>query len=130
MTLRTVAHQAPLAMEFSRQEYWSGLTFPSPGDLPSSGMESTSVVSSALAGGFFTTSTTREALEHDKVFNVRATGCSPADGGPQTSLVESSPSSSHFALCFLPRRRSGVMQFPQCSIRLKPQPHLETCEEN
>ena len=45
----TVAHQAPLSMEFSRQEYWSGLRFPSPGDLPNPGM------SPALAGGFFTT---------------------------------------------------------------------------
>ena len=34
VTLRTVAHQAPLSMEFSRQEYWSGLPFPSSGDLP------------------------------------------------------------------------------------------------
>ena len=34
MTLWTVAHQAPLSMGFSRQEYWSGLPFPSPGDLP------------------------------------------------------------------------------------------------
>ena len=33
-TLWTVAHQAPLSKEFSRQEYWSGLPFPSPGDLP------------------------------------------------------------------------------------------------
>ena len=35
----TVAYQAPLSMEFSRQEYWSGLLFPSPGDLPNSGIE-------------------------------------------------------------------------------------------
>ena len=35
----TVAHQAPPSMEFSRQEYWSGLPFPSPGDLPDSGIE-------------------------------------------------------------------------------------------
>ena len=35
----TVAHQAPLSMGFSRQEYWSGLPFPSPGDLPNSGIE-------------------------------------------------------------------------------------------
>ena len=39
VTLWTVAHQAPLSMEFSRQEYWSGLPFPSPGDLPDSGIE-------------------------------------------------------------------------------------------
>ena len=35
----TVAYQAPLSMEFSRQEYWSGLLFPSPGDLPNPGIE-------------------------------------------------------------------------------------------
>ena len=39
MTPWTVAHQAPLSMEFSRQEYWSGLPFPSPGDLPKLGMK-------------------------------------------------------------------------------------------
>ena len=38
----TVAHQAPLSMEFSRQEYWSGLSFPSSGDLPNPGIEPTS----------------------------------------------------------------------------------------
>ena len=38
-TLWTVAHQAPLSMGFSRQEYWSGLPFPSPGDLPNPGIE-------------------------------------------------------------------------------------------
>ena len=46
----TVAHQAPLSMEFSRQEYWSGLPFPT---LPNPGMEPRDSVSSALAGGFF-----------------------------------------------------------------------------
>ena len=35
----TVAYQAPLSIEFSRQEYWSGLPFPSPGDLPNPGIE-------------------------------------------------------------------------------------------
>ena len=57
-TLWTVAHQAPLSMGFSRQEYWSGLPFPIPGDLPDTGIESASPVSPALAGGFFTTSAT------------------------------------------------------------------------
>ena len=38
----TVAHQAPLSMGFSRQEYWGGLPFPSPGDLPDPGIEPTS----------------------------------------------------------------------------------------
>ena len=48
----TVARQAPLSMGFFRQEFWSGLPFPSPGDLPEPGIEP---VSPALAGGFFTT---------------------------------------------------------------------------
>ena len=56
-TPRTAAWvcQAPPTMGFSRQEYWSGLPFPSPGDLPDPGIEPTSPVASALAGGFFTT---------------------------------------------------------------------------
>ena len=51
----TVACQGPLSMEFSCQEYGSGLPFPSPGDLPDSGIEPVSLVSPALAGRFFTT---------------------------------------------------------------------------
>ena len=54
MTPWTVAHQAPLSMEFSRKEYWSGLPFPSPGDLPNAGIEPSCPGSPALAGGFFT----------------------------------------------------------------------------
>ena len=50
----TVAHQAPLSMGFSRQEYWSGLPFLPPGDLPNPGMEPESSASPALAGEFFT----------------------------------------------------------------------------
>ena len=48
---------------FSRQEYWSGLPFPFPGDLPNAGMEPASLASSALAGKFFTTSPNGEALD-------------------------------------------------------------------
>ena len=51
----TVAHQAPLSTGFSRQEYWSGLPFPSPGDLPDPGIQPTSLASPALVGGFCTT---------------------------------------------------------------------------
>ena len=54
-TLWTVAGQAPLSVEFPRQEYWSELPFPSPRDLPNSGIEPMSLVSSTLADGFFTT---------------------------------------------------------------------------
>ena len=54
------AHQAPLSMEFPMQEYWSGLTFPTPGDLINPGVESASLASPALADKFFTTSATWE----------------------------------------------------------------------
>ena len=52
--LWTVVHQAPLSMGFSRQEYWSGLPFPSPGYLPDPGIEPLSL---ALTSSFFITST-------------------------------------------------------------------------
>ena len=52
MTPWTVARQAPLPMEFSRQEYWSGFPCPPPGDLPGSRIE---ITSPALVGRFFTT---------------------------------------------------------------------------
>ena len=58
----TVAHQAPLSMGFSRQEYWRGLPCPPPWDLPNPGIEPRSLMSPALAGQFFTTSATGEAL--------------------------------------------------------------------
>ena len=61
VTLRTVAPQASLCMGFPRQEYWSGLPCPPPGDLPDPGIESPSLVSPALAGRFFTTRVTWEA---------------------------------------------------------------------
>ena len=52
VTPRTVAHQVPLSLGFPRQEYWSGLPFSSPGDLPDPGIEP---MFPALAGEFFTT---------------------------------------------------------------------------
>ena len=58
----TVVCQAPLSMGFPRQEYWSGVPFRTPGDLPDPGIEPPSLGSPALAGGFFTTSATWEAL--------------------------------------------------------------------
>ena len=54
-------------MGFSRQEYWSGLPRP-PGDLPDPGIEPASLMSPALAGGFFTTSATLEAEIHLRYF--------------------------------------------------------------
>ena len=60
----TVAHQAPLFMGFSRQEYWRTVPFPTPGNLPDPGIELTSLLSPALAGGFFATSATCQAELH------------------------------------------------------------------
>ena len=57
-TLWTVAHQAPLSMAFSRQEYWSGLSCPLPGDLPNPEIKPVSLTSRALADWFFTTNAT------------------------------------------------------------------------
>ena len=56
----TVAFQAPLSMEFLKQEYWSGLSFPTPGDLPNQGIEHASLASPALGGRFFSIRATWE----------------------------------------------------------------------
>ena len=63
MTPWTVAHQAPLSMRFSRQEYWSGLPCPPPRDLSHSGIEPETLMSPVLTGRFFTTSITWASLE-------------------------------------------------------------------
>ena len=60
-TLYTVAHQAPLSMGILRQEYWSGMPCPCPGDLPDSGIKPESLMSPALAGRIFTTNATWDA---------------------------------------------------------------------
>ena len=56
----TVAHQAPLSMRFSWQEYRSGVPYPPPGNFPDPGIKPTSLTSPALEGGFFATSATAE----------------------------------------------------------------------
>ena len=62
-TLWAIAPQAPLSMGFPRQEYWSGVPFPSPGDLPDPRIEPTSLASPALAGGCFTTEPSGKAYK-------------------------------------------------------------------
>ena len=57
VALWATAHQSPLLMRFSRQEYWTALSFLTPGDLPNPGMTLASLMSPALAGEFFNTST-------------------------------------------------------------------------
>ena len=65
MTPWTAAHQAPLSMEFSRQEYWSGFPFSIPRDLPDPGIKPVYPTSPALAGGFFTSEPPRQAEKGD-----------------------------------------------------------------
>ena len=72
VTLWTVAHQAPLSMGFSRQESWSGLLFPSPGNLPNPRIEPASLRFPALAGRFFSTSATWASLVAQLVKNPPA----------------------------------------------------------
>ena len=64
----TLAHQALLSMGSSKQEYWSGLPFLSPGDLPDPGTDAVSPMSTALAVRFFTTSATWEANIRNTIF--------------------------------------------------------------
>ena len=67
-TTWTVARQASLSMGFSRQEYWSGLPCPPPGDLPDPGIELKSLLSPALSGRFFTTSGIWEAHSYMHIY--------------------------------------------------------------
>ena len=60
-TLWAIAHQAPMSMGFSMQEYLNGFPCPPPGDFPNPGIEPTSLMSPAFASGFFTPSATWEA---------------------------------------------------------------------
>ena len=67
---RTVAHQAPLSMEFSRQERWRRLPFPTLGDLPDPGIELVCPVAPALAGGFFSTVPPRKSYSTQTLFKL------------------------------------------------------------
>ena len=82
-TLWTIAHWASLSMGFLRQEYWSGLPFLSPGDLPEPGIEPVSLKSPALGGGFF-------IISINSVFNL-IRNCQPAS---QSSCTIFQPTSS------------------------------------
>ena len=78
-------------MGFSRQEYWSGLPFPSPGDLPDPGFETMSLTSPTLADGFFTTSATWEAQvsveSESEIAQLCPTLCNPMDCSLQGSSI-------------------------------------------
>ena len=80
-------------MEFSRQEYWSGLPFPTPGDLPDPGIKTASLASPALAGGFFiavpprkptygTAGITKKYVFGPRLSPTNASACFQASGKP------------------------------------------------
>ena len=93
-TVWTITHQS---MGFSRQEYWSGLPCPPPWDLPDPGIDPTSLKSSALAGGLFTTATTWETQRNPRELklismNLCITGLGFTDWtSPQWLLGSTSP---------------------------------------
>ena len=86
------SHLAPLSMILFRQEYWSGLSFPSPGDLPDPGIKPTFLASPELAGRFFTTSSTQGARfspteSESEVAQSCPTLCNPVDCSlPRSSI--------------------------------------------
>ena len=86
-TLWTVICQVPLSLGFSRQEYWSGLPCPPPGDLPDPGIKPVSLTSPELGGGFFTASTALEA----PYISERGQDFSPKANLHVTSIYEKKP---------------------------------------
>ena len=76
----SVACHVSLSMEFYRQEYWSGLPFPSPGDLPNPGTEPASLASPAPADGLFTTAAAKSRQSCPTL-------CDPIDGSSPGSAV-------------------------------------------
>ena len=116
VTLWTVARQAPLPKGFFRQEYWSGLPFLSPGDLPSPGTER---ASPAFAGGFFMLSLYSELM----IISALLPTAPPA----RFPVVANNSPIRSVALSLKPRRASRVLLFllsqsldlvPLCPCRL------------
>ena len=83
----TVAFQAPLSMEFSRQEYWSGLPFPTPKDLPDPGIKPTSPGSPVLQVTSLPLGKIAAAAAAAKSRQSCPTLCDPIDGSPLGSPV-------------------------------------------
>ena len=122
-TLGTVAHQAPLCMGFSRQEYWSGQPCTPPGDLSNLGIKPTSVMSPALAGGFLPGALpvqfSRSVVSDSATPWIAARQASLSITNSQSSLkltsMESVMPSSHLILCclllFLPRIPPSIRVF-------------------
>ena len=90
LTPQTV-EETPLSMGFSRQEYWSGLPFPPPGDISDPGLETSSLPSPSLAGGFFTTTATWGAPNFQRCLL-------PSYSPRHKSCTKTSSSQAYFAM--------------------------------
>ena len=113
VTLWTVAHQSPLSLGFPRQEYWSGLPFPSPGDLSN---PETKLESPALTGRFFTTEPPGKPIPESVKEACNLYICmSRIHGLPGGSLVKNSPANTGVL---------GLVPGPGSSWRRKRQPIL------
>ena len=115
-TLWTAAHQAPLYMEFSKQEYRSMLPFSTPGDFPNPRIESVSLESPALAGGFFTTEPPGKP-ECDCQRTIR-TSVSTGDVPPEGSGLGGALGRgvANFSLARGPGMVSGTAGLSQCPV--------------
>ena len=108
VTLWTVTCQALLSLGFSRQEHWSGLPCPPPGDLTDPEIEPSSLMSPALAGGFFTTSAT---LEWSESYSVTSDSLWPQGlYSPWNSPGWNTGVGSHFLLNLAIKPRSPTFQ--------------------
>ena len=125
VTPQTVAYQAPLPVEFSRQGYWSGLPLSTTRDLPSPGIEPVPLMPPALACGFFTTSATWEAplnvcaqLLKSCLTLCDAMACSP----PGSSVCGDSPGKSTGVVCHV--LLQGIFPTQELNPRLFTPPEL------
>ena len=115
VTLRTIARQAPLSMGFSRQEYWSGLPCPPPGELPDPGVEPTSSTSPELAGRFFTTSATECSFQNASP--IRLSLLKPVGGFSRSWDKDQSANKASQVLCGLYLRLEGLRGGSQAGRR-------------
>ena len=109
--LWAVAFQASLFMGFSGQEYWSGLPCPPLGYLPNPGIETASLISSTLAGGFFTTSATWEDLDAGKDWGQEKKGAT------EDEMVEWHHQLNWHEFEQTPGDRGGQGSLACCSLR-------------
>ena len=112
MTSWTVSHQALLCMGFSRQEHWSGLPCPPPGDLPNPGVE---FESPALAGSFFSAEPQGEPF-----LLLEYSGCPFRE-------CKHSLASRRCTLCWWAVCRSDLLTYPGMDELVKAQPHQFFC---